>query len=604
MAQGLPITDIVNVTVTLTPPAPQGEDVDTCLIVGTSDVIDVTQRIRVYSSFEAVATDFGSSTDEYKSANLWFSQRPQPTTLSIGRWADVATNGMLISGPISAANQLIGAWTPVTSGGFLATLDGGYYAISGLDFSAQTNLNGVASVIQTVLDAEVSGSTCVWDATYTVFRFTVGGTAGTSSTFGFLAAPTATGTAAFSGNPTASDTLTLNGTAITFVSGTPTGNQVQIGATLADTLTSLLAFLHASADAQLVKFNSSVVSSTLYLKAATAGAGGDALTLAKSSTAITLSGATLAGGSATDVSGMLAGLSTSSGAYVADGVAAESAVAAVTTLDVNFGTSWFGLVVPAAVDADHLAIAAYVEAASTPHFYGVTTQEDGVITSGDTSNIAYQLKTLGYNNTAVQYSSSSAYAVVSMLARILTTNWSGNNTTITLKFKQEPGVAAETLTETQAQAAQAVNANVFVNYANNTAIIQQGVCSSGQYIDSIIGLAWLALTLQTNLYAALYQSATKIPMTDAGNHQLATVIANTLDVAVTNGLIGPGTWNQGGFGALNQGTYLAKGYYVFQPLVSSMSASDRSARRSVPFQIAVNLAGAIHSVSASILVNS
>ena len=46
----------------------------------------------------------------------------------------------------------------------------------------------------------------------------------------------------------------------------------------------------------------------------------------------------------------------------------------------------------------------------------------------------------------MQFSRSNKYAAVSMAARILTTDWEAENTAITLKFKQEPGVTAEILT--------------------------------------------------------------------------------------------------------------------------------------------------------------
>jgi hypothetical protein len=258
-----------------------------------------------------------------------------------------------------------------------------------------------------------------------------------------------------------------------------------------------------------------------------------------------------------------------------------------------------------AADSDVLAIAAYVEAdTTTKHFYGVTTQEAGVLVATDTADIAYQLKQLGYNHTAVQYSSSNPYAVVSLLARILTTNWSANNTTITLMYKQEPGIVPETLNVTQVNNLEAKNCNVFVKYNNNTAIIEMGTSASGQFIDTIIGLDWLALTLQANWYAALYASPTKIPQTDAGMHDLATVPTNTCLEAVNNGLIAPGTWNSGGFGQLSQGQFLAQGFYVYQPSVNSQSETQRQTRVSVPFQIAVKLAGAVQTIDGTILVNA
>lgn len=123
------------------------------------------------------------------------------------------------------------------------------------------------------------------------------------SSFGSLVTSTgkafASGTVAVAALPTVGDTLTIGGTAITFVAANPFGNQVQIGATTAATAQALLAFLTSSVDTNLVKFGYSLSSSTITATAAVIGTGGNALTLATSnSTAFTLSGATLSGGTA------------------------------------------------------------------------------------------------------------------------------------------------------------------------------------------------------------------------------------------------------------------------------------------------------------------
>jgi hypothetical protein len=123
-----------------------------------------------------------------------------------------------------------------------------------------------------------------------------------------IAGPTpASATAVFSANPAASDTLTIGGTAITFVASGATGTQVNIGSSLAVTMSNLLTFLQASTDVNLVKFTYAASgANTLYLYAnqfalsgANAGTAGNTLTIAKLSTAITLSGATLSGGTGT-----------------------------------------------------------------------------------------------------------------------------------------------------------------------------------------------------------------------------------------------------------------------------------------------------------------
>lgn len=605
LAQTLPISRLINVGVTLAPQAAQGQNLNALLILGTSTVVDVTTRIRSYTTIAQVATDFGTAAPEYLAAVLWFEQNPQPPQLYIGRWANVASSGQLFGGPLTVAQQVIALWQAVTAGGFLIYVDGVPCAVTGLNFSAATNMNAVASAIQTVLSGLAASSTVVWNPTYNRFQFT-SGTTGAASSVSFVGASAATGNFLFSGVPSNLDTVTLNGTVVTFVTGTPSGNQVKIVAgNQPATIANLLTFLQASADAQLVKFTYSVVGSTLYVVAATPGTGGNALTIAKTSGVIAVSGATLAGAVAGDISAMLIATNTSgNGAYVANGIVAESAVASVTLFDTKFGQQFFAVVVPSAVDSDHAAIAAYIEGAANYHFYGVTTQEAAVLTPGDTTDIAYVLQQVAYNRTAVQYSSSNAYAVISLLARILTTNYSGNNTVITLMYKQEPGITAENLNQTQIAALEAKNCNVFVAYNNSTAIIETGVSSSGQFIDTVVGALALAVTIQTALYNLLYTAATKIPQTDAGTHLLTTAIAQILAQYVQNGWLAPGVWTGAGFGSLNQNDFMPSGFYIFAPPISSQTPASRSSRISVPIQIAAKLAGAVHTVSVSIVVNS
>ena len=167
-----------------------------------------------------------------------------------------------------------------------------------------------------------------------------------------------------------------------------------------------------------------------------------------------------------------------------------------------------------------------------------------------------------------------------------------------------PGIVAENLNSTQVNALEAKNCNVFVAYNNNTAIIQAGTMASGNFIDVITGTDWLALDIQTTVYNLLYTSQTKIPQTDAGTHQIVTAIEGVCSQAVANGLLAPGTWTVGGFGDLNMGDFLPKGFYVYAPKVSTQNPSQRSARISVPIQVAAKLAGAVQTVNIAISVNS
>ncbi len=260
-------------------------------------------------------------------------------------------------------------------------------------------------------------------------------------------------------------------------------------------------------------------------------------------------------------------------------------------------TNWYGLAIADSADlveAEVISVAAAIEASSLSRILAVTTADVNVLVAGNTDNIGYKLKAAGYARTFWQYSSSSKYAAISAFGRAFTVNFTGSNTTITLKFKTEPGITYETLTTAQAAAIDAINGNVYVYYANDTAIIQQGVMANGDFFDERHGLDWLQNYVQTNLYNLLYTSATKIPQTDAGVTRLMTNVEASLDQAVNNGLIAPGVWNGGPIGQIESGDTLTKGYYVYADAVANQAQSDREARKSPVIQAAIKLAGAIH----------
>lgn len=491
---GLSVSDVVNVQVSLSPIAAAVRNFGSLLILGSSDVIDVTERRRLYTSVAAVAADFGTNAAEYAAALLFFSQRPQPASLYIGRWARVATAGLLHGGAMSAAEQLPAAWTGVVNGGFKITIDGVQKSLTALSFAAVANMNAVAAVINTALGV---AATCTWNAVYSRLEIK-SATTGAASTCTYAIAPA--------------------------------GGNVDI-----------------SAQVRL--------------------------------TAATGAGAPVAG------------------------IIAEAAIDAVT---IHAGSSdWYGLMIADtnAVDADHLAVAAFIEAASPVRIYGVTTQDAQTLSAASTTDLAAKLQALNYSRTFTQYSSTSAYAAASDFGRAFTVDFTAQNTTITLMYKGEPGVVAETLTESQAAVLKSKNCNVFVNYNNSTAIIQYGVMASGFYFDEVHGTDWLQNDMQAAIYNALYSSTTKLPQTDAGVNQLVTVAAQSCGRARNNGLIAPGVWGGPPLGSLNTGDTLTSGFYVYAPPVALQSSADRAARKAPTIQAAIKLAGAIHIANVLINVN-
>jgi hypothetical protein len=609
----LPISKLIQVSVTLTQSAAQGPDLNSAMIVGDSTIIDTGARFREYLTLDEVAIDFGTTAPEYLAADVFFSQNPQPQTLYIGRWAKTASHGKLVGGALAGTDQVISGWTGITNGDFLAIIDGVPFNISGLNLSGALNMSGVASLMQTALSAVAAGATVTYDANYD--RFTIGsGTTGAASSVGFLQPSGAVGNIVFNTQPAAGETLTVNGTAITFIaSGAPVGNQVVLGADVGHTAQATLAFLNASQDANLSASTYWMVGNTIWVAARAAGTAGNSYTLATNSTHIAVSGATLQGGVVgTDLSTKMRmtapSFTNQNGAYAAPGVAAETALQAVQAIEAVF-SNWYGLTFAAGAgnddisDADHLAIAAYIEGDGNRHLYGITTSEGAALVTGDSTSIGAQLHSLGYNRSFVQWSSKNAYAAASLLGLGCTVNFNGSNTVINFAWKQQPGVGAENLNPTQAAALDANDYNYFTAFNNATSIVVNGSLASGHYIDEIWNADWFASQLQTAAWNVLYTTPTKIPQTDAGMAIIATALKQVCAQAARNGFLGPGTWNSAGFGQLAQFQWMPTGYYVFVPPIANQNVSDRAKRKSVPFQIAAKETGAVNDISVSVVVN-
>lgn len=491
----LSVSNVVRVTVNLSPLAAQVRSFGILMIAGDSNVINGVERFRTYNTIEGVATDFGTSAPEYHAAALYFGQTPQPETLMIGRWFRTASSSFLECGILNASQQLASAWTSITDGGFKVNIDGGgVTAVGSCNFSAVTNMNGVASVISARLTAASLAATCTWDGSSLIITATSTGTSSTVS----------------------------------------------------------------------------------YLTAATVG---------------------------TDIATQMKGTAATAIAII-PGYNAETPVACAAEL-ADLSTAWYGLMFQASTqptDDQFVDVAAFIEALDVTRIFGVTITDTDVLSAIVTDDLASRLRDLEYSQSFCQYSQN-AYAIASFFGRAFSVDFTANNSTITMMFKQEPGVTGEDLTQNQADVLLDKRCNVFVDYVNDTTIIQYGVMSGPAYFDEIHGLDWLQNAVQTACYNVLYTSTTKVPQTDAGVNQLVNAIGGVLNQAVANGLVAPGVWTASGFGQLSTGQYLKTGYYIYAQPVALQSQSDREARKAPPIQVAVKLAGAIQSVNVAIDVN-
>jgi hypothetical protein len=489
MATGLSVDRVVRVSINLQPKAVPRRNFGVLCIAGSGDVIDPLERIRYYTGITGIAEDFGVDAPEYKAAELFFSQVPRPYILAIGRFVKEDSPAYLKGGLVTEADLDAYSWNGITDGSFGIVINTAGITVSGLDFTGQTNMNGIASVISTALAQD--RTRCVWEGDHFVIS-TIG--TGGEETLGFAV---------------------------------PAGMGTDLSARMAMTRELALPLI-VGHDAEM----------PLQCVAELADSG-----------------------------------------------------------------EWYGLTFADELgDSDHVAVAGFIEASAKSRIYLATITNSRVLSSTVDNDLASRFKALSRLRSFTQYSRN-PWAVCSAVGRAFTVNFNANRSTITLKFKQEPGVVAEGLRETQATALAKKNCNVFVLYDNDSAILQEGVMANGAFFDEVHGLDWLQNAIQTECYNLLYQSKTKIPQTDAGINQIVTTIARVLGEAVNNGLIAPGTWNADGFGQLERGDYLPKGWYIYAQPVDDQPQSEREQRKAPPIQVAVKLAGAVHFVDVQVDVN-
>jgi hypothetical protein len=298
------------------------------------------------------------------------------------------------------------------------------------------------------------------------------------------------------------------------------------------------------------------------------------------------------GSSPTDVSVTL-GFANSAGAKATPGCAAETMTVALTSSQV-VNPAYFGLGLTTDFSTqDNKDTMAFAQA-NRRKFY-CTHSDPNVLATGNTTNLSYYAQNLSYTWVCTQYSSSNPYAAISWMARELIVNYDQPNSDITIKFKQEPGVATENLTQPQVTALESYNCNVYVN-RGGFAMIEQGVMADGTFSDIVNAvLAWYQAKVQTNYFNVLATAPTKVDQTDAGVQKLVKAIDLANQAAVNAGIFAPGVWNGNPLGAVQTGDFLKKGYYTYAPPIATQDAADRAARIAPPITSLTCGAGAIQS---------
>jgi hypothetical protein len=187
-------------------------------------------------------------------------------------------------------------------------------------------------------------------------------------------------------------------------------------------------------------------------------------------------------------------------------------------------------------------------------------------------------------------------------SRGLSVNYEGQNSTLTMTYKDLAGVPVDTnISETILNTCQTIGADVYCSVEGLVKVLsfKQG----GLWFDELANQIWLRTAIQRSVANVLFTTRNKIPQTTEGVATLVNAINSVLNQGIINGMLAPGEWNSSDtFGVLEDfhrciRTY---GYYVYFTPIAEQAQAEREARKCPVISIAAKQAGALE--HASILI--
>lgn len=235
---------------------------------------------------------------------------------------------------------------------------------------------------------------------------------------------------------------------------------------------------------------------------------------------------------------------------------------------------WYCLITTSITDATIFEAAKTIEGLKKIY---IVRQADSDIRTAVTTDIASKLKNKNYFRTALFYSNVvNDYADAAFAGALLTYD-PGSETWV---FKTLAGVTVDDWTDSEENYLKNKNVNYYVRVAG-VAITLVGKTCGGEYIDVIRFADWLQARMQERVYSRLVNTA-KIPYTDGGVAIIETDVRAQLEEGIRVGGLSPDP-----------------AYEVTVPKVADVSQVDRAARLLPGVSFVANLAGAIHAVEIS-----
>lgn len=246
-------------------------------------------------------------------------------------------------------------------------------------------------------------------------------------------------------------------------------------------------------------------------------------------------------------------------------------------------------------------LAAYIQARDFMYLNGTASSQD-ILGLGAAITDAGETKTrilLHTDSIDTANLMKSAYA-----GKGFSTNFNGSGTAATMNLKQLATVTPDDgITQMLYEQAKDNGVDLYVSYQGAPGVLSTG---ANDYFDVIYASLALKFALETAGFNFLAQTNTKVPQTQDGMNGLKSAYGQVLERFVKNGTIAPGAWTSSetfGDPEIFKQNILDRGYYIYSIPIIDQDPVERAERKAPLCQIAIKLAGAIHTSDVIVLVN-
>lgn len=263
----------------------------------------------------------------------------------------------------------------------------------------------------------------------------------------------------------------------------------------------------------------------------------------------------------------------------------------------DYDQSWYMLTLDAALrDQPYLdGIVEWIEAQSKVAM--LDSNDADLEDPEDATNIAARHKGTVERTAVFYHTDASEYLAASMAAYMSTRNFDDADSAYTLKFKKAPGInnvnigsaavtAVTGFVEGVGQSEdQGHCANTLIDIGEQNFLVEGSVLTQNVFLDEIHATDWIIARTEEEALALFLNNA-RIPFTDQGMQQLASVPRNIMAMAVRAGIVAqdqdPTT-----------GEY-APAFTITVPSVFDVPESQRKARIAPAISVRFRYAGAVH----------